>query len=196
MVQSVKTTLKKINLPKNPSDEMLLTMLAEACNIVNSRPLTYISVDDDSCEAITPNHLLVGSSAGNKPMGTSINDGDQLRKNWKYVEWFANQFWKRFRLKYLPEICNRDKWTKAVDPIKVDDIVYIVDDHTPRNEWPKGRVVEVFQGRNKQIRTCKVQTQKGLFTRPAVRLAVLKVRSKLDHEDQLPGGSVGDNKIA
>lgn len=195
MVQSIKATMKKIRPKRHPTDEMLLTMLAEACNVVNSRPLTYIAVDDESSEAITPNHLLVGSSSGIKPMGTMVDDSDQLRKNWKYVENFANHFWKRFRIEYLPELCNRGKWSNYVNPIKVDDIVYIVDDLSSRNEWTKGRVVEVFKGRNDQVRSCVVQTKSGLITRPAVRLAVLQIHSKLDPVDQLPGGVLvtGDN---
>lgn len=193
MVQAIKATLRKINLKREPSDQMLLTMMAEACNVVNSRPLTYVTVDEDSPEAITPNHLLLGSSAGVKPMGTMIDDGDQLRRNWRYVELFADHFWKRFRLEYLPELCGRDKWAEKVDPIQVDDIVYIVDDSSPRNEWPKGRVVEVFKGRNDQIRSCVVQTERGLYTRPVVRLAVLQVRSKLFPDNNVPGGSVGNS---
>lgn len=193
MVQAVKKTLNKIMPDREPSDQMLLTMLAEACNVVNSRPLTYVPVDEGCPEAITPNHLLLGSSAGVKPMGTLVDDGDQLRRTWRYVELFANKFWKRFRLEYLPELCGRDKWTAKVDPIKVDDIVYIVDDASPRNEWPKGRVVEVYKGRNDQVRSCVVQTERGLYTRPAVRLAVLQVRSKLVPDNNVPGGTVGNS---
>ena len=38
-------------------------------SIINSRPLTYVPITDENEEAITPNHILLGSSNGEKPFG-------------------------------------------------------------------------------------------------------------------------------
>ena len=67
LVRSIKTILYKIMPTRNPSDELLRGMLLEVENIVNSRPLTYIPLDNESDEALTPNHFLLGSSSGISP---------------------------------------------------------------------------------------------------------------------------------
>lgn len=69
MVQSIKTVLKRILPTRNPTDAMLRSMLIEAESIVNMRPITHVSVDPDSPEALTPNHFLLGSSNGSRPIG-------------------------------------------------------------------------------------------------------------------------------
>ena len=42
---------------KAPTEEVLLTVLLEVEHMVNSRPLTHVSVDPRNEEALTPNHL-------------------------------------------------------------------------------------------------------------------------------------------
>uniref|UniRef100_A0A182PWI7 Uncharacterized protein n=1 Tax=Anopheles epiroticus TaxID=199890 RepID=A0A182PWI7_9DIPT len=53
---------------KTLDDEGLLTLLGEAERMLNSRPLTYIPLDSEESEALTPNHCLLGNSCGSKPL--------------------------------------------------------------------------------------------------------------------------------
>ena len=57
----------------------------------------------------------------------------------------------------------------------IGDIVLIIDEHTKRNEWLKGRVIEVIANRSGQVRQAKVFTNKGVYIRPAIKLAVLDI---------------------
>ncbi|XP_055527578.1 uncharacterized protein LOC129720168 [Wyeomyia smithii] len=57
MVRSVKEAMKALDDGCRLTDEVLLTTLAEAEDMINSRPLKYISQDS---AAITPNHFLRG----------------------------------------------------------------------------------------------------------------------------------------
>jgi transposase InsO family protein len=75
LVRSVKTNLLAICPAHKFSDETLRNVLAEVELTVNSRPLTYVPVDDESAEALTPNHFLLGSCNGVKPL-TTFNDFD------------------------------------------------------------------------------------------------------------------------
>ncbi|XP_058128695.1 uncharacterized protein LOC131292964 [Anopheles ziemanni] len=59
LVRSVKNTLQRMNLPRTPTDEVLLTTLKEIENVINSRPLTYVPLNDLDDSPITPNHILV-----------------------------------------------------------------------------------------------------------------------------------------
>lgn len=80
LIRSVKNVLYKIMPSRNPTDEVLLSMLIEVENIINSRPLAYVPVEANSEEAITPNHFLLGSSSGLKPMTSCDDSGTVLEK--------------------------------------------------------------------------------------------------------------------
>ncbi|XP_062539159.1 uncharacterized protein LOC134207461 [Armigeres subalbatus] len=46
------------------NDEILATTLAEAADMINTRPLTYLSQDSGEVKALTPNHFLRGTVSG------------------------------------------------------------------------------------------------------------------------------------
>lgn len=175
LVGSIKKILTVTMPIRNPTDEVLRSFLIEAENIVNSRPLTHVSVEPSDSEALTPNHFLLGSSNGLKPPG-EFTDADQIsRKNWRKSQNLADFFWKRWLREYLPTLTRRGKWFNRVSPIKVDDIVVVADQDLPRNCWPKGRVVSTNLGKDGQVRSAVIQTKSGILTRPAVKIAVLDV---------------------
>lgn len=64
LVGSVKKNLRECLPERNPNDELLRTMLTEIESVINSRPLTFVSIDVSDQEALTPNHFLLGSSNG------------------------------------------------------------------------------------------------------------------------------------
>lgn len=61
LIRSVKVTLNAILYEQVSREEVLVTILAEVEHIINSRPLTKVSNDPRDCEALTPNHFLIGS---------------------------------------------------------------------------------------------------------------------------------------
>lgn len=62
LVRSVKTALYNICPHMNFTDETLQGALAEVEFIINSRLLTFVSLESCDDEALTQNHLLLGSS--------------------------------------------------------------------------------------------------------------------------------------
>ncbi|XP_053691452.1 uncharacterized protein LOC128739970 [Sabethes cyaneus] len=182
LVQSVKRNLSEMKLPTRPTDEELRNALIEVEGILNARPLTHVPVEDEAAPALTPNHWLLGSSDGSKPWSLLNEDSIALRRGWHSSQKFANQFWTRWLREYLPEITRRSKWHEKVPPITKGDIVLIVDPNSPRNCWPKGRVIGTVN-HNGQVRTVTIQTANGVYERPAVKVAVLDVRSKEELAD-------------
>ena len=155
---------------------------------VNSRPLTFVSLEHVDQEAITPNHFLLGSSNRAKPFCNP--EKIDYRMNLRQSEHFANMFWRRWVKEMLP---TRGKWSQKVKPIAVDDIVLIVDEYAERNTWLKGRVVEVVMAKDGQVCRAKVQTCNGILERPAVKLAVLDVgnlQAKPTDNIRLPGAEL------
>ncbi|XP_062714222.1 uncharacterized protein LOC134290992 [Aedes albopictus] len=134
LIRSVKNSLKSLNLPRRPSDEILRNALTEIENTLNSRPLTHIPIDDDAAPALTPNHILLGHSSGAKPLTTLDDSFTIVRQCWRTSQVIANQFWRRWIAEYLPEITRRTKWyVSSASPIKMGDIVVIVDSTFPRS---------------------------------------------------------------
>ena len=181
LVRTVKNNLLAICPAQRLTDEILRNLLTEVENTINSRPLTHVPVDDESAEALTPNHFLLGASNGTKPLTTLVKfDGAALRKNFCASQVIANIFWKRWIMDYLPDITKRTKWFSHSKPITVGDIVIIVDRRLPRNCWPKGKVIATCTGKDSQVRSATVRTSNGVYERPTINLAVLDVR----REDQ------------
>ncbi|KAG5863331.1 hypothetical protein JTB14_004962 [Gonioctena quinquepunctata] len=74
LVEAVKIALYDALPSRTPTDPLLRSCLISAENIVNSRPLTYLPLDSEESEALTPNHFLVGCSNGDKTMAKLDND--------------------------------------------------------------------------------------------------------------------------
>ncbi|XP_041786483.1 uncharacterized protein LOC121601742 [Anopheles merus] len=182
LVRSVKQILCKFNLPRLPSDEVLQSTLAEVELIVNSRPLTYVPLNDEMDMPITPNHLLLGSSDGTKRPVPFDDSPAAVAVTWRTTQRNADIFWKRWVADYLPTLTRRSKWFQSVRPIKEGDVVIIVDANLPRNTWPKGRVLAVVRSGDGQVRRATVQTANGILERPATKLAVLDVKPMEDKE--------------
>ncbi|XP_062710837.1 uncharacterized protein LOC134288917 [Aedes albopictus] len=88
MVRSVKVALGGIlEAQRRPDDEILETVVIEAEVMINSRPLTYIPLESDAQEFLTPNHFLLGSSTGVKQQTVLPTDYQAtLLNGWKFVQ--------------------------------------------------------------------------------------------------------------
>ncbi|CAL8125361.1 unnamed protein product [Orchesella dallaii] len=180
MVKSVKSALSNLLKEKHPRDQTLLTALKAVENIVNSRPLTYVSTDPDDPESLTPNHFLRGGSDCGPSFPVTLDDSDEFgRKQWKIAQLLANQFWDRWTKEYLPELIRRQKWHARTEPVRVGDIVVVVDDQAPRNLWIKAVVSRVFPGRDGQVRVVEVTTRDfstkktSTYRRPVSKICAL-----------------------
>ncbi|XP_067635117.1 uncharacterized protein [Eurosta solidaginis] len=190
LVRSVKKVLFEILPSTSFTDESLRSALSEVEFILNARPLTFVSLESSDDEALTPNHLLIGSSDGYKPIGSNTLS---LRQRWQLTQQFADRFWHRWVREYLPVISRRTKWFVKKRPACVGDIVVIADQDLPRNSWPKGRIVNVVRAKDGQVRSAMVATKSGILHRPIVKIAILDVgteQSKQTLESSFTGAGV------
>lgn len=189
-MRSVKTGMKAIaDHPHHPSDEVLETVALEAEAIVNSRPLTYIPLETDNQEALTPNHFLIyGTQGVVQPPNQIELTGGTLRDSWKLARCLVDQFWKRWIAEYIPTITRRTKWFQPVKPLEPGDLVIVIDD-SRRNGWLRGRVVEIVKGADGQVRRALVRVKDGLIWRSAGKLALLEVK-ELATRDTVPNDPV------
>ncbi|XP_026666969.1 uncharacterized protein LOC113463933 [Ceratina calcarata] len=170
LIRSVKIALAIVLKEQAPKEEVMLTLLAEIEHSVNSRPLTHVSVDPRDAEALTPNHFLFGSSSGQIKISRCDAQSECTRQQWRVAQYFADAFWKRWLREYLPTLLPRKKWRETEMPMKVGDIVLILDNNVERNQWRKGVIVKVFSGTDGQVRVAEVRTANGIFKRPTRKL--------------------------
>jgi transposase InsO family protein len=176
MVRSVKTGLRFTLKERAPRLDTLLTVLAEVEHTINSRPLTHVTVDPRDDEPLTPNHFLIGCASGRPQLAHYGEEENEvcLRRQWRIAQQMADRFWRRWLKEYLPTIAQRKKWREPSEPLKVGDLVAIVDPGAKRNEWRRGVIVEVRPGADKQVRAALVRTSGGRYLlRPAVKLLQL-----------------------
>uniref|UniRef100_A0A182PWZ2 Integrase catalytic domain-containing protein n=1 Tax=Anopheles epiroticus TaxID=199890 RepID=A0A182PWZ2_9DIPT len=133
MIQSVKRMLARIITERHPTEAVLTAALIEVENMLNSRPLTHVPVDGEDEEPLTPNHFLLGSSAGMKPLVKPDDSAAGLRQNWRAVQYKMNDLWKKWVKSYLPTLTRRTKWFEPCKPLQLGDVVLIVDENCPRN---------------------------------------------------------------
>ncbi|XP_041564473.1 uncharacterized protein LOC121467226 [Drosophila elegans] len=92
LIRSIKLVIKSISPNSNYNDESLRNALLSAEYVINSRPLTFVSLEAEDDDALTTNHLLLGSADGYKPtVTTELNP----RQRWCQAQELADLFWKR-----------------------------------------------------------------------------------------------------
>ena len=106
LIRSVRRILSSLLTSQSISDEVLLTVMAEAESIVNSRPLVPIIFEPGE-EPLTPNHLLLLRGNANLPPGLFEKKECYPRRRWRQAQYLANQFWQRFKREFLPHIIHR-----------------------------------------------------------------------------------------
>lgn len=139
-------------------DESLRTFMYETTAIVNSRPLTSDTLNDPrSLESLTPSHLLTQKSKVLLPPPGIFEPADLYsRKRWRRVQHLTNEFWTRWRKEYLLSLQPRQKWVSPSRNMQINDVVIVIDNNRPRNQWQLARVIETHIDQDDRVRKVKV----------------------------------------
>ncbi|XP_058824211.1 uncharacterized protein LOC131684935 [Topomyia yanbarensis] len=187
LVRSVKEILRAINDGRRLTDEILQTSIVEAEDIINSRPLTYVSQDSEEVDALTPNHFLRGPPSKQRNVTSPPpHPAEALRDTYKRTQQLASELWQRWIREYVPSINQRTRWFGETKPLKAGDLVYIVEGNN-RKCWVRGIVEEPIVSSDGRIRQAWVRTRTKRYRRAAANLAVLE----LDDGNSEPNGTFG-----
>jgi len=174
LIRTVKDLLKRMLGNARLSYDQLRTSLSHAENIVNERPLTVVTEDQNDLIPLTPAMFLRGSKTATFPEGTALSK--HFQKDYQKRQSLQHQLRVRFRREYLSQLVQRAK-EKRSKQIKVGDVVLVGADDKKRLQWPLAKVVELIPGRDAVIRVARVKTQHGVLVRPLQRLYPLEVSS-------------------
>ena len=144
--------------------DVFSTIVTEAECLVNSRPLTHVRSDNKDDDPLTPNHFLLGRPFANVPTLLFQESASLKSTSWTQVKQRLQQIWKRLLQEYVPTLNQRQKWTSKEAALEVDDVVWLLEEWTPRGIWPLGRFTRIFTGPDKTARSCELKTALGSLT--------------------------------
>ena len=147
------------------NDEELMTAFTGAEALINSRPLTYQSANPQDDIPLTPNHLLHGQLGGVFAPETSKEEAYHPLKRWRRVQELTRHFWKRWLQEWIPSLSPRQKW------YEIRKLVMLF-----RAHWPLARILEVYKGKDGNIRSAKIQVSDKSYVRPIVKLCPLELQ--------------------
>ena len=156
----------------------LLTLLTEAENVVNSRPLANVSDDLTDQLPITPTMLLHGRefSKFSAAEGPTKESAPSMYQRWHQTVAIAKQFRQRFQKDYLAELLKVTKWYKETEDVALGQIVLISGERfKSRIEWPLGKIIQLQYGRDGHVSSVLLRTASGELRRPVQCLIPLEV---------------------
>lgn len=157
--------------------EVLTTLMAEVCAIMNARPLIPVSSDPESPLILTPAILLTQKTGTLPYPPCEFGKAELLKQQWKQVQSLADTFWERWRREYLSTLQSRTKWQNRRPDLKEGDIVLMKDHQVKRNEWPMAMVVKTFPSGDRVTRKVEVkvirQGTPKVYSRPISELVLL-----------------------
>lgn len=175
-VKSAKTHLRRIVGDAKLTFEEMQTVLCEIEAILNSRPLTPLSLDPNDLAYITPGHFLIGTALNSFPVPDFLGVQENRLTRWQRVEQIRQHFWKRWSSEYLHSLMERGKWrANKGSRLENGQLVLMMQPNVGPMQWLIGRVEEIHPGDDGIVRAATVKTARGTLVRPLMKLAVLPI---------------------
>ena len=191
MIGLAKTAFRKAVGRHLLREKELETLVVEIEAILNSRPITYL--EDESLEVIRPiDFLLPGAHLGTYRQVSTGDDQNYrdrkltgrelLLEHWTQTNHLLDKFWNHWYADYLQSLRERTqskhKQRRSLTRRRprLGEIVLIFDSNNPRGIWKTGKIVEVFESDDKEIRSATVELEsKHRLKRPVSNFLPLEV---------------------
>jgi hypothetical protein len=171
LIREVKRSLTD-TLHQRKIDQIELNIaIHEAAHRMNLRPLTKNPIEAEDEPVLTPYHLAKYQSGW--PLLPGIHNGKYLqvddRSIYRKGRIAADEIMKKFTAYYLPVLTKKVKWLEDTEPLKENDLVLIIEPNMTRKEWPRGKIVKLFYGKDGTPRVADVLKANGKIKRRPVR---------------------------
>ena len=159
------------------------TIMAEAAQMVNSRPIARSTGDPETGGPITPLHLLLGRASVEVPQ-VRFNEAPKLTQRLQFVENTKKQFWQKWMSQVFGGRMLSHKWTKKERDVAAGDVVLLAEAENDDPTYRMGIVDSVKPGEDGHVRTVNIRyTNPGkepgersppkITTRPIHKIAVI-----------------------
>ncbi|KAH8341780.1 hypothetical protein KR074_009122, partial [Drosophila pseudoananassae] len=159
-------------------EDELQMVIVEVEAVLNSRPIIADGSSPNDGEAITPGHLLVGTSLATLPPASAqakVEPNLSFLQRWHLVSAIKQRFWQDWSRDYLLSLQQRVKWNKESPNVIAGTVVAIQEDNLPPQTWLLGIITETIAGADGRVRVAIVKTKNGIYKRAIHRLAPLPI---------------------
>ena len=133
----------------------LQTLLFEAAQLVNQRPIGLKPTQPNDGSYLSPNDLLLGRASPDVPQGP-FKDRCSHKYRFDFVQRTVQCFWKRWTREIFPALVINPKWHVERRDVQKGDVVLIDDANEFRGKWTMGVIVETIPSLDGRIRRVKV----------------------------------------
>ncbi|UYV67966.1 hypothetical protein LAZ67_5002653 [Cordylochernes scorpioides] len=177
MVRTIKEMLIKMLGHRKLKYVQLQTALCEIESIINNRPLTYVSEEDNDLKPLTPNEFLQNGPESSFPEFENLKP-EMLHTRYRELGQLKRELKQRFLKEYLGALIQK---SENIDrrQLKVGDVVLIGQENLKIMFWPKGRIVNLIPGKDGIVRVAHVKTSTGTLIRALQRLHPLEISSNV-----------------
>jgi hypothetical protein len=134
----------------------LNTVVEEAAQMVNSRPIAKNTGDPEAGGPITPLHLQLGRATVEVP-NMRFEEVPRLTQRLQFIKEAKRQFWKKWMQQVFSGRMLNHKWTKTVRNVAVRDIVYLEEAENNDPTYRLGKIVEANPREEGCVCTVRVQ---------------------------------------
>ena len=160
MVKSIKRALNVILAGKVCSFAEWQTVVYEAAQLVNQRPIGRKPLTPDDGTYLCPNDLLLGRCTNDVPQGP-FSESSHANQRLNFIQEIVTSFWKRWTREVFPSLVIEPKWHTEKRNVKLNDVVMVQDANPVRGEWTLGVVDEIIDSKDGRVRNVMVRYKKG-----------------------------------
>ncbi len=139
---------------KKHSHEETVTLLLEAVQSINSRPITRNPRPEG--KPLCVQDLMLGRAQPGQ-VEVKFERGKQLTRRFENVQRTKEEFWKRWIEEVFPEMLKQHKWTRDKNDVKVGDIVLRKDETAAGQTYKYARVTKVHVSSDGRVRAADVE---------------------------------------
>jgi hypothetical protein len=154
MIGLVKKQLWKTFEGKRLSHEETLTLLAEAVQKINSRPITRNLRPEG--EPLCVQDLMLGRAKPGQ-VEVKFETGKQLTQRFENIQRTQQEFWKRWIEEVFPEMLKQSKWKRDKRDLKVGDIVLRKDETAAGQTYKYAKVIKVHTSADGKVRAADIE---------------------------------------
>jgi hypothetical protein len=200
MIGLIKKQLWRIFEGKKLSHEETLTLLAEAVQKINSRPITLNPRSEG--EPLCLQDLMLGRAKPGQ-VEVKFETGKQLTRRFENVQRTQQEFWKRWIEEVFPKMLKQSKWKRDKRDLEVGDIVLRKDETAAGQTYKYAKVVKVHTSADGKVRAADIEYRlpgESVFrttTRPIHKLIlVVPVEEQAIAGDREGGRDTGADQSA
>ena len=154
----------------------LQTVVYEAAQLVNQRPIGRHPTSPDEGAYLCPNDLLLGRSTPHVPQGP-FAEKNSMKHRLQFIEEVVNSFWQRWSRDVFPNLVLEPKWHTERRNAQPGDVVMIQDSNAVRGNWKLGVITRILESKDGRVRNVEVRYKNNqtevLVRRPVQRLIVI-----------------------